>query len=141
MPSSSGITGCTWPAAELLARLFQREFAVADARGKALGEGRRGVLAVGGDEFGERGEQTGLRQAIAVDAVEPGFGPGFLQIAERDPLLLVVGRRIARDEWTPAGIDCHVSRPPGARRLNAVLIPERTLSCGFRRARRTLGQG
>ena len=80
----------------LLPLPIEREFAVADARAETFGERGGGVLAIGGDEFGERGEQAGLRQAIAVDAVEARFRPGLLQIAERHALLLVVGHRLAR---------------------------------------------
>ena len=66
----------------LLPGLLEREFAVADARAQAIGEGCRGFLAIGGDEFGERGEQAGLRQAVAVDAVEARFRPGFVEVAQ-----------------------------------------------------------
>ena len=75
----------------LLPRAVEREFAVADALAETFGEFGGRFLAIGADEFGERGEQAGLRQAIAVDAVEARFGPGFLQIAERHVLLFVIG--------------------------------------------------
>lgn len=80
----------------LLPLLIEREFAVADAQAEALGEGGGRILAIGGDEFGKGGEQTGLRQAVAVDAVEARFGPGFLQIAQGHALLLVLRNRFAR---------------------------------------------
>ena len=41
--------------------------------GEAFDELRHRVFAVGADEFGECGEQAGLCQAIAVDAVMPCF--------------------------------------------------------------------
>ena len=65
----------------LLPRLVDRELAVADARGETFGEGRRSLLAIGRDEFGKGGKQAGLRQSIAVDAVEASFRPGFVQVA------------------------------------------------------------
>src|SRR6185437_15245648 len=89
--------------AKLLPRLLQRELAIADARSETLGECRRGVFAVSGDEFRERGEQAGLCQTVAVNAVEPRLRPSFLQIAERHALLIVVAGRIARNRWAPAG--------------------------------------
>ena len=73
-------------------RQRQREFAVADALGEAFRETRGGFLAIGGHEFGKGGEQAGLRQAVAVDAVEARLRPGFVQIAERSALLLMVRR-------------------------------------------------
>src|SRR5262249_56778840 len=54
----------------LLPRHGEGEFAVADAPGKALGETRRRLLAVGRDEFGKGGEQARLRQAVPVDTVD-----------------------------------------------------------------------
>ena len=80
----------------LLPAQFEREFAVANARGEAFGEGGRGVFAIGRDKLGEGGEQAGLRQAIAVNAVEARFRPSLLQIAQGHALLLVVGHRLAR---------------------------------------------
>ena len=56
--------------AALLPGHRKREFAVADAHGKALGETRRRLLAVGRHELGEGGEQASLGQAIAVDPVD-----------------------------------------------------------------------
>ena len=47
------------PEPGLLADDVDREFAVADALGQAVGVIRGGVLAVGGDELGEGGEQAG----------------------------------------------------------------------------------
>src|ERR1700712_489724 len=73
----------------LLARRREGELAVADAHRQALGELRGRVLAVGCHELGEGGEQAGLRQAIAIDAVDARLRPGLVQIAERDALLFV----------------------------------------------------
>lgn len=75
----------------LLPGLPEREFAVADTRGKPFGESCGGFLAISGDEFGDGGEQAGLREAVAVDAIEAGFGPGFLQITQSHTFLFVVG--------------------------------------------------
>src|SRR5262249_21357241 len=66
------------------------EFAVADAPGKALGEPRRRLLAVGRDEFGKGGKQASLRQAIPVDTVDARLGPGRVEVTERSPFLLMV---------------------------------------------------
>jgi two-component system chemotaxis response regulator CheY len=74
----------------LLARQLHREFAIADPWSEVLGIARRRFFAVGGNELHEREEERGLRQAIAVDAVVVRFRPGLLQIAERQPLLLVI---------------------------------------------------
>ena len=63
--------------------------------GEAFDEFRHGILAIGADEFGECGEQAGLRQAIAIDAVVPRFGPGLVEIAQRGLLLLVIGQGVA----------------------------------------------
>src|ERR1700752_210981 len=57
----------------LLLRQREREFAVAHARGQALGELCHGVLAIGRHEPGERCEHAGLRQAVAVDAIMARF--------------------------------------------------------------------
>ena len=62
---------------------------------KAFDEFRHRVLAIGSDQFGERREQAGLRQAVAVDAVVPRFRPGLVEIAERGLFLLVIGQRVA----------------------------------------------
>ncbi len=108
-PCSSAISACTRRAdasrcfekevrrrPALLPVLIEREFAVADARAEPFGESGGGFLAIGGDEFGEGGEQAGLRQAIAVDAVEARFGPRFVKIAQRHAFLFVVRHRLAR---------------------------------------------
>src|SRR5262249_14746898 len=72
------------------------EFAVADAPGKALGETRRCLFAVGRDEFGKGGKQASLRQAVPIDAVDARFGPGRVEVAERSPFLLMV-RSLSRN--------------------------------------------
>ena len=64
-------------------------------RRDAFGEFRDRILAIGADQFGERREQAGLRQAVAIDAVMARFRPGLVEIAERGLLLLVVGQGIA----------------------------------------------
>src|SRR5262245_44952154 len=91
-----------------------RELAVADAVRQALGVACRGILAVGGDELGERGEQAGLREAIAVDSIETRLGPGLSQIAEGRPSLLrmILPRRESRTRTRPGAHD----RPPIALR-------------------------
>src|SRR4051812_43706324 len=68
----------------------QREFAIADANREALGELSSSLLAIGRDKLGKSGEQAGLSEAIPVDAVDAGLGPGFMQIAERSPFLFMV---------------------------------------------------
>src|SRR5579863_4047515 len=75
----------------LLPRQLHRKFAVTNARRQAFGVRGGSFLAVGRDQFGEREEQRGLRQAVAVDAFVPRADPCFLEIAERQPLLFVVG--------------------------------------------------
>ena len=79
----------------LLLRQRQRKFAVADARREPLDEFRDRVFAIGGDQFGQRREQAGLRQAVAVDAIVPRFRPGLVEIAERGLLLFVIRQRVA----------------------------------------------
>jgi hypothetical protein len=78
----------------LLARELEGEFAVADAPGKTFRIFRGGFFTIGGNEFGEGGKEAALRKAIAVDTIQAGFGPGFLQISERNPLLLMIRYRI-----------------------------------------------
>src|SRR5271154_5949047 len=73
---------------ELLPARRCREFAVTDALGKALGVAGGGVLAVGGNEFVQCAEEGDLRQAIAVNALQPRFRPGFREIAECRPAFL-----------------------------------------------------
>src|SRR6202011_3253954 len=78
----------------LLARQVDGKLAVADAAAQAFGEGGGGVFAVGRDQLGERGEQTGLRKTIVLDPVEARLGPSFTQIRERDLLLFVLRHRL-----------------------------------------------
>jgi len=52
-----------------------------------------GVLAVSANQFGERGEQAGLREAVAIDAIMARFRPGLVEIAERRLLLVGVRQR------------------------------------------------
>ena len=68
----------------------EREFAIADAHRKAFRKARCRFFAIGGDEFGELGKQSGLRQTVAVDTIDAGFDPGLVQIAEGSSFLLVV---------------------------------------------------
>ena len=75
----------------LLARYFDGEFAVMDAPGELFGVACRCLLAVGGDQLGKRQEERGLREAIPIDPVVARMHPGFLQIAERQPLLFMIG--------------------------------------------------
>src|ERR1700731_3940886 len=79
----------------LLLRHLNRKLTVADADGKAFHEFCHRVFAVGSDKFGERCEQAGLRQAIAIDAIVPRLRPSLVEIAERGLLLLVIGQRVA----------------------------------------------
>src|SRR5438128_1749356 len=97
---------------ELLPQQGEREFAVADAGGQVFRIARRRVLAVGGDELGERGEQRGLRQAVLVDAIEARLGPSLPQIAQRAPFLLVIGRRLETRRTHP-----HHRRAPSNDRI------------------------
>jgi hypothetical protein len=80
----------------LLLRKRGRKLAVADADRKALDEFRYRIFAVGSDQFGERREQAGLRQAVAVDAVMAGFSPGIVEVAERRLLLFLIGQWVTR---------------------------------------------
>ena len=105
-----------------------REFAVADAGREAFDEFRHGVFAIGADQFGERGEQAGLRQAIAIDAIVPRFRPGLVEIAERGLFLLVIGQRIAgggEGHWMAHETQQAWWRDPGRSASNA-----RGLACG-----------
>src|SRR5262249_53608245 len=91
--------GAAW---RLLPGHGEGEFAVADAHGKALGETRRRLLAIGRDEFGKSGEQASLCQTVPVDAVDARFGPGRVEVAERSPFLLMVRslpRNLDRLRW------------------------------------------
>src|SRR5262245_21987266 len=108
------------------------EFAVADAQGKTLGETRGGFLAEGRDEFGEGGEQAGLRQAIAVDALDARLDPRRVQIAERRPLLLML-RSLTRSFDRSC---CHCRC-----RIVAGLQGGGTLAWGLRAPRATLRNG
>ena len=76
---------------KLLPRDLDGEFAVVNAGDKPFGITRGRVFSVGGDQFGERQEQRGLRQAVPIDTVVLGVHPRLLQITERKPFLLVIG--------------------------------------------------
>ncbi len=75
----------------LLPRQRQRELPLRTRR-QPLDELRHRLFAIGADQFGQRGEQARLREAVAVDAVMARLGPGLVQIGERGLLLLVVGQ-------------------------------------------------
>jgi len=75
----------------LLARPLDGEFAVVNARGEAFGVAGGRFLTVGGNELGQRQKKRRLRQAIAVNALMARVNPCFLQITERQSLLLVIG--------------------------------------------------
>src|SRR5215472_12559505 len=92
---ASGMMEGRWKACALLLRQRQRELAVAHASRESFGEFRDRVLAIGADQLGEGRKQARLGEAIAVDALMARFGPGFVEIAERSLLLLVVGERVA----------------------------------------------
>ena len=72
-----------------------RELAAAHACRQALNEFRHCVLAIGSNQLGERREQARLRKTVAIDPVMARFRPGLVEIAERGPLLLVIGQRRA----------------------------------------------
>ena len=74
------------------------ELAIANAVGKALDEFRDRVLAIGPDQLGKGRKQARLRQTIAVDPIVPRLRPGFVEIAERGLLLLLIGQQVAGDE-------------------------------------------
>ena len=74
----------------LLLELDHREFAAADAASETFDELRHGVLAIGADQFGECGEQAGLRQAIAVDTVVTRFRPCLVEVIQRGTLLILI---------------------------------------------------
>src|SRR5262249_8038972 len=93
-------TSAAW---RLLLGHGEGEFAVADAPGKAIGEPRRRLLAVGRDEFGKGGKQASLRQAIPVDTVDARLGPGRVEVTERSPFLLMV-RSLS---WNLDHLCCH----------------------------------
>src|SRR5260370_21374964 len=90
--SSRAMTVC-----KLLLRHLRRKLAVADADGKAFHEFRYRVFAVGSDQFGERREQAGLRQAVAIDAIVPRLRPVLVEIAEPGLVLFLIGQRVAGD--------------------------------------------
>ena len=77
----------------LLPKFHHRKFAAADAAGEAFDELRHRIFAIGADEFSERGEQARLRQAIAIDAIVTRFSPCLIQIVQRRPLLILIGRK------------------------------------------------
>src|SRR5262249_16842905 len=79
----------------LLAREDDREFAVADAPGKPFGVIGSRFLAVGRYELDEGSKQRGLRHAVPVDPIEAPLCPGFLDVTERDPFLLMIRDRLA----------------------------------------------
>ena len=80
---------------QLLLCQRERKFSIAHARRKTFDEFRHCILAVGTHQFGQRREQAGLRQAVAIDAVVPRLRPGLVEIAQRRLLLFVIGQRIA----------------------------------------------
>ena len=79
MLRTRGSRGYRKPASLLLPRQQDRKFAVADARGEVFRVAGCRFLAIGRDQFDQREEQRGLRQAVALDAVVTSFSPGFLQ--------------------------------------------------------------
>ena len=88
----------TADAVQALLRAYWRERGsenspLRDARGEPFGVLRGRIFPIGRDELGQRGEERGLRETIAVDAVEARFAPGLVQISERELFLLVIGNR------------------------------------------------
>ena len=80
---------------KLLARQIDGKFAVVNAGGKAFGIAGGGILAVGRNQLCKGGEQTGLRHVIVLDAIEAGFRPCLMQVAERHLFLLLLRHRLA----------------------------------------------
>src|SRR5262245_24241633 len=108
-----GSWGARVPSGALLPRHAKREFAVANAAGESFGESCRRLFAIGGDELGKGREQARLRQTVAVDPVDARFRPGFVQIAERRPLLLVLWSRLRNLDRVRCHGWCQVGgRPP-----------------------------
>src|SRR5438132_6103297 len=103
------------PPRGLLLRQVERKFAVADAQRKPLGESSGRLLAIGRDKFGEGREQTSLREAIAVDAVEARLGPGLVQIAERRALVLAIPHGIVSRNHVNGHAPCRIVAAPPAR--------------------------
>src|ERR1700735_2798335 len=101
LPLFGGKTRSIEKLASLLPRQLDRKFAVANARAEIFGKAGGCFLAISRDQLGQRQKQRGLRQAVAVDAVVRGFGPGLLKKSKRSPFLFVlgqglVGRKILR---------------------------------------------
>ena len=113
----------------LLPLLLEREFAVADARAEAFGESGGGFLAIGGDEFGQGGEQAGLRQAIAVDAVEARLRPR-LHAGSPRPRASARGQAPARAREWIAPLSSLSPSSPGVRLRTPVPNPETDVSRG-----------
>lgn len=80
----------------LLPRLLKRKFAVTDSIAQTVGKPGCSIFTICGDELGERCEQAGLRQTIAVDAVKASFRPGFPEVAKCHALLLAIRNHFAR---------------------------------------------
>src|SRR5690348_4743674 len=78
----------------LLLGNMKRELAVANARCKTLGKLRGGIFAISFHELGKCGKQAGLGEAIAINAIELGLGPGFSDIPDCCALMLAVPPRV-----------------------------------------------
>ena len=122
--------------APLSGRQRDRKLAVADAGRKPLGVFGGRVFAVGRDKLAQRGEQRGLREAIAVDAVKARFAPSLMQITERDLLLLEIRGRIVSRIGTRS--NRHRVEPIGGKRRRPSRV---TLSCGEAKDRRDFKNG
>src|SRR5205085_272785 len=105
----------------LLAGAADRELAVADARRKSFGEFRGRLFAIGRNQLAQRGEQTRLREAIAVDAVETRFGQRFVQVAQRHLLLLEVGDWLLGRVDAGRGAHCEIDPYPGTGRRPSLM--------------------
>jgi hypothetical protein len=78
----------------LLLGNLKRELAVADTRRQSLGELRGGVLAIGFHELSKCCKQAGLGEAVAINSIKPGLGPGFSDISDCRTFMLAVPSRV-----------------------------------------------
>jgi hypothetical protein len=69
---------------------MKRELAIPNTRRKALGKLRSGILTIGLHEFRKCGKQASLGEAIAINPIVPGLGPGFRDISDCRTLMLAV---------------------------------------------------
>src|SRR5882757_11076 len=106
-------------ARRLLRHASQRKLAAAHALGELLGEIGDLLLAIGGDELLECGEQRGVGDTGPIDAVEDGVLPGLQKMVERRVALIFGGDALLQ------GIDT-VKHEPIPRRNSRRGPPDRT---------------